>query len=112
MSPTVLVVEDYADLRSAIAATLMRGGEYACHTVRSAEAAVDLLRDHHYDTILLAPRLPISSDPVMHFLASTQPAELPKVVLMTDDDSDEPPPATRVLSKPFNHEELLAEVAR
>lgn len=111
MSPTVLVVEDYADLRSAIVATLVRG-DYACDNVRSAEAAIDLLRDHHYDTILLSPRLPICDDPVMHFLASSQPGELAKVVLMTDDDDDEPSPATRVLSKPFNHEELLAEVAR
>lgn len=110
MCPSVLVVEDYADLASTIVAALVRR-DYTCDKVATSEAAVALLRDHHYDTILLAPRLPISDDPVMHFLASTQPGELPKVVLMTSGDSDEAP-GTRVLSIPFNDEELFAEVGR
>jgi DNA-binding response OmpR family regulator len=111
MRPSVLVVEDYVDLASAIVAALVRR-DYRCDNVTTSEAAVDLLRDHRYDTILLAPRLPISDDPVMHFLASAQPGELAKVVLMTNDDGDEPAPGARVLSIPFNDEELLAEVGR
>jgi DNA-binding response OmpR family regulator len=110
MVQSVLVVEGYADLRSTIVAILKRG-DCACDNVRNAEAAVDLLRSHHYDTILLSPRLPISDDPVMHFLATSQPGELAKVVLMSEDDADEPLPG-RVLCKPFSDDQLLAEVRR
>jgi DNA-binding response OmpR family regulator len=112
MSHSVLVVEDYADLRSAIESTLVRG-DYACDTVDSGEAAVSMLRDHHYEAILLSPRLPIANDPVMHFLEEFQPDELTKVVLMFnpggEDDPD--PDHCRVLTKPFNRQELLATVA-
>jgi len=112
MNPSVLVVEDYADLRSAIASALAQG-DYACDTADCGETAVDLLRDHHYSAILLSPRLPITSDPVVHFLAQFQPDEMGKVVLMTNpgDEDDPDPGRCRVLTKPFNRQELLATVA-
>lgn len=106
MSPTVLVVEDYPDLRFAIADTLSRE-HYDCDCVGTSDAAIAKLREHRYEVILLAPRLPISSDPVMHFLQEHQPGEMPKVVLMTDPGvvSD-----CRTLSKPFNPSELLGKL--
>jgi DNA-binding response OmpR family regulator len=111
MSPSVLVVEDYADLRSAIVATLSRR-EYDCESVNTAEAAIDKLRKHQYETILLAPRLPITSDPVMHFLHEYQPEQLARVILMTSPEVDEglcdDPDDCRVLAKPFNNEQLFA----
>jgi DNA-binding response OmpR family regulator len=112
MSSSVLVVEDYADLRSAIASALAKG-DYACDTADCGETAVDMLRDHRYTAILLAPRLPISSDPVVHFLEEFQPEEMGNVVLMTapSDDADPDPGRCRVLTKPFNRQELLATVA-
>ena len=73
MSPVaVLVVEDYADLRTAIAQTLVRS-DYACDTATSAADAILKLRARHYGAILLAPTLPIKDDPVMQFLAGRAP---------------------------------------
>lgn len=107
----VLVVEDYADLNSAITQSLA-GDEYECTCVSTSEAAIEQLRSHHYEVILLAPRLPIKDDPVMHFLHEYQPEEIAKVILMTFPDEDAPEEDCRVLMKPFNREELFAELAK
>lgn len=110
MSNSVLVVEDYRDLCSAIAGTLERR-DIACDTATSAEDAIGKLRTHHYETILLAPRIPISSDPVMRFLHETQPEQMHKVILMTGPEIESADPDDcRVLHKPFNHDELLAKL--
>jgi DNA-binding response OmpR family regulator len=92
-------------------ATLARGA-YDCDSANTSEAAILKLREHHYETILLAPRLPITSDPVMHFLHQYQPDQVPNVILMTspevDDDPSDDPNDCRVLAKPFNNEQLFA----
>lgn len=106
---SVLVVEDYADLRSAIGDALARG-HYACDCVSSDEDAIARLRDRHYSVILLSPRIPISNDPVIHFLQEHQPEQMSKIVLMTDPDTA--PAAYRSLVKPFNREELLRQMPR
>ena len=108
MVQQVLVVEDYADLNSVIRASLP--GEYECTCVRTSEAAIEQLRTHNYSVILLAPRLPIKDDPVMHFLQEFQPQEINKVILMTDPDAGASEEHARVLLKPFNREELLRGV--
>jgi len=111
MSPVaVLVVEDYADLRSAIAETLVRH-HYACDTATNTEDAIVKLRERHYGAILLSPCLPIKDDPVMQFLATSQPEELPKVILMRDPSIDDEEDAGRSLLKPFNNEELFRKLA-
>ena len=108
MRSSVLVVEDYADLRSAIEATLVRR-DYACDVAASVDDAIVRLRDGQYEAILLAPTLPIKDDRVIRYLADNRPGELWKVILMTD-----PPEAFenryRVLAKPFNDEELFAKL--
>ncbi|MEA2165910.1 MAG: hypothetical protein QOK37_4037 [Thermoanaerobaculia bacterium] len=111
MSTSVLVVEDYPDLCSAIVETLARE-EYECESAANAEDAIVKLRAHQYEAILLAPRLPIRSDPVMRFLSESQPGEVHKVILMTDPPlGEEPEPdECRVLVKPFNNEELFAQL--
>lgn len=109
MAQQLLVVEDYADLGSAITAALP---DYACTTVRTADEAIKNLRTHQYDSILLSPRLPIKEDPVMHFLLENQPAEVRKVILMTYPDAETPIDECRVLMKPFGFEELVAELGR
>lgn len=107
----MLVVEDYADLRSAIAQTLVRK-DYACDAASSTDEAIGMLRQRHYGAILLSPRLPIKDDPVLQFLETSQPEELSKVILMRDpslddeDDSD-----CRSLLKPFNNDELFSKLA-
>ena len=113
MPQSILVVEDYADLRSAIVTALLRH-RYSCEQVKSSEEAIEKLRDKHYSAILLAPMLPISSDPVMHFLVEEQPDQLAKVVMMGDPEmEDDAGAADRpVLLKPFNDEQLCAQILR
>jgi len=111
MAQSVLVVEDYADLCSAIVATLRRS-EYACESATTAEAAIGKLRAHHFEAILLSPMIPIKNDPVMRFLQESQPEELHKVILMTAPDVEERAGSDdcRMLLKPFNNEQLFAEL--
>lgn len=112
MVQNVLVVEDYADLNSAITAAL--SDDYRCTSVRTAEDAIGELQANHYEVILLAPRLPIQNDPVMHFLHEHQPGEVGKVILMMapDDEDEAESEDCRVLMKPFNRDELVAEMAK
>lgn len=111
MSPSVLLVEHYADLCSAIRETLERR-EYSCDSAANSDDAIGKLRAKHYETILLSPTLPIQDDPVLRFLHDSQPGELPKVVLMTspgiDDETDTG--ECRILRKPFNNEQLFARL--
>lgn len=113
MTRSILVVEDYRDLRTAIAGVLSEN-DCVCECVDSGEA-IAKLRLNQYEAILLSPRLPISSDPVLHFLAEYQPAELAHVVVMQNPeagDEDETPDARlHILTKPFSRDELLAQLA-
>lgn len=111
MPRSILVVEDYPDLRAAIAGVLSRN-DYVCDCVGSGEA-IAKLRANHYQTIFLAPRLTISGDPVLRFIAENQPAELAHVVLMTEPGSEDEAADARchVLTKPFSREQLLASIA-
>lgn len=111
MSSSVLVVEDYTDLCSAIVETLVRS-KFDCESASSAEDAIGKLRAHHYETILLAPRMPIRTDPVMCFLNESQPGEVCKVILMTEPPigGEAEPEDCRVLVKPFANEQLFAQM--
>lgn len=107
MSPYVLVVEDYADLRSAIVAALVRS-HYDCDSAGSSEDAIVKLQKHDYAAILIAPKLPITDDPVMHYIAENRPDDMRKVIVMCD-------PATATpgcvqLEKPFTNSTLLARL--
>ncbi len=112
MTRSILVVEDYSDLRDAIAGVLSRNG-CVCDCVGTSDA-IDKLRTNHYEAIVISARLPIASDPVLHFLAEHQPAELNHVVVMQNPDGEEPdeePDArVHVLTKPFSSDELLKQV--
>ena len=106
MRPTVLVIEDYEDLRLAITQALERN-HYGCDAVKSSEDAIAALRDHEYEAILISPRLPIADDPVVHYLAEHRPGDVAKIIVMSD-------PATPtgqcrgLLEKPFTNQQLLA----
>lgn len=105
MSPSVLVIENYADLRSSIVEALERR-KFSCDSVSNSEDAVLKLRDNDYEAILIAPMVPIIDDPVIHYLAEHRPGEMRKVIVMSD-------PATptgdcgALLEKPFTNEQLL-----
>jgi CheY-like chemotaxis protein len=110
MPHSILLVEDYPDLRAAIAQMLARN-DYVCECVDS-DGAVEKLRANHYEAILIGPRLSISADPVLRYLTENQPAELEHVVVMTNPAADEELADARchVLKKPFSREQLLAMV--
>jgi CheY-like chemotaxis protein len=110
MRRSVLVVEDYPDLRAAIVDVLSRNG-CVCECAED-EAAIAKLRANRYEAILIGPRLTAKADPVLHYLIENQPAELDRVVVMTnptggDEDCDD---RCRVLTKPFSRDELLRQV--
>lgn len=105
MPASVLVVEDYADLRSAIATALARRN-CSCEEASNAGDAIGRLKEHSFSYILLSPSYPLSDDPVMAFLAQNQPDELHKVVLMADETADEYP----TLVKPFGEVQLMAKL--
>ena len=65
--PDILVVEDYAALRSALVSTLVRA-HYHCDGVRNSDDALVKLREHQYGAVLPTPRMPISEDPVVRFV--------------------------------------------
>ena len=113
MPHSILVVEDYPDLRTAIADVLSRN-DCVCDSVDSS-GAIAKLRSNHYETILIGPRLSISGDPVLHYLIENQPGELPHVVVMANPSHREEETADarcEVLTKPFSVEQLLALVVR
>jgi DNA-binding response OmpR family regulator len=107
---SILVVEDYVDLRNTIADLLTRNN-WVCDSV-DIDGAVEKLRSCHYEMILLGPRLSIADDPVLHYLAEYEPGELAHVVVMTNPVTEDESPDARcqVLPKPFSMEELLAAV--
>jgi DNA-binding response OmpR family regulator len=106
MVASVLVVEDYADLRSVIANALAKG-DYSCEAASNPDDAIGRLKRHQFSAILLAPKFPLDQDPVMQFLMQTQPGELHKVILMLDEAEADYP----TLVKPFGKAQLLAKVA-
>ncbi|MDQ3283325.1 MAG: hypothetical protein M3Q69_18150, partial [Acidobacteriota bacterium] len=87
MSRSILVVEDYPDLRSAIAELLSRN-DCVCEAVDS-DGAIAKLESAHYERILIGPRLSIAGDPVLDYLAEHQPAQMEHVVLMLNPAADE-----------------------
>ena len=107
MSPSILVVEDYEDLREAIASALSRA-EYECDCAKSSEDAIVKLRDHDYAAILIAPKLPIADDPVIHYLAANKPGEMRKVIVMSDPDTATA--GCALLEKPFTHADMIARI--
>jgi CheY-like chemotaxis protein len=107
MPRSVLVVEDYSDLRAAIVDVLSRNG-CVCDSAE-AGAAIEKLRENRYEAIFVAPTLPIGSDPVLSYLVTHQPNELAHVVVMTNpsDEAETFDSRCGVLEKPFSSDQLL-----
>ena len=109
MSPAVLIVEDYADLRLALTETLARHA-YTCDSASTVDEALRMLATHDYEAILLAPTIPIKDDRIVRYIEKERPDEVSKIILMTDPPEGGDEPHYRMLAKPFNNEELFAEL--
>ena len=109
MSPSVLIVEDYADLRLALTETLARHA-YTCDCAKTVEEALQMLQQREYAAILLSPTIPIKDDRIVRYIRDFRPAETAKIILMTDPPEDNEGPQYRTLAKPFNNEQLFAEL--
>lgn len=105
MSARILVVERYAELLSAILATLERR-HIDCDAADGPADAIRMLNARDYETVLLSPTLPIREDPVIRYLHEHHSRA--RIILMTDglEDTEE----CRILVKPFTVEELLTEI--
>ena len=99
MSPKVLVIEPFADLRVEIAAALRRE-HYTCDAVATAEEAAAQLDARPYEYVIVD--LHSTGD-----FASTVTASS-RVILLTEDDSYGGSHPT--LLKPFSRADLLSRV--
>ena len=80
MRSPVLVIEDYADLRLAILATLDRA-HYNGVGAATTEDAIRKLKAGNYSAIVLDPVADVRTDPVMMFLRDYQPEQVRKAVM-------------------------------
>lgn len=111
-----LVVENYSDLQMVISAT-MKQRRYRCDTARDADEAIELLKQKSYNTILVDVTWPVTTNPVIKFLADQQPAELKKVIIMTAFESaylgmEELKEICTFLRKPFSMDDLFTKLAQ
>ena len=101
MSPTVLVVESYPDLRAGIVDVLQRS-HFDCDAVATTGAATLKLREHDYAYVV------VDVDPSTEaFVRSLDPGA--HVILLSDDAREARTNDFAVLQKPFSRDELLAQ---
>ncbi|HYO78060.1 MAG TPA: hypothetical protein VE010_16495 [Thermoanaerobaculia bacterium] len=106
MSPQILVIESYADLRAGIVAALEHYA-YSCDAVASAEAAVLKLREHDYAYVVLDVDA-ASPQATREFVSALGEAN---VILISDSDPREPHSEhVAMLRKPFSRDELMAQL--
>lgn len=113
MKPTVLVVEDDADIREAVSVLLKDEGVTVAAAAHGLEG-LQLLG--HIDTprlILLDWRMPIvSGREFLEGLRSSPKMCTIPVVVMTADDEASPPGVSAILRKPFRVTQLLELLTR
>jgi two-component system, OmpR family, alkaline phosphatase synthesis response regulator PhoP len=116
MRPTVLVVEDDFATRESLRKILEAEGCQVDVAV-DGEKAVGCLAQHTYDVIVLDLALPkLSGTDVMEYIASTNPAQLSAIVVVTGLEATEIrklfPSIRETLSKPVMPTRLIASVRR
>ena len=116
-APTILIVEDHADMRGAVAVMLEREGFHVEEADNGAEAMTYLRSGAPLSAIILDLAMPVMSG--WDFLAACrQRADLrliPTVVLTglsIDETRRRELDGLTVFTKPFNFDELLAAVRR
>ncbi|HVG23471.1 MAG TPA: response regulator [Thermoanaerobaculia bacterium] len=116
MRPRILIVEDDLATREALRRILELEG-CDLDLVGDGEKAVGALAQRRYDAIILDIALPkMSGTDVMEYIASTTPAVLTSIVVVTGLDADEVrklfPEICETLSKPVMPGRLIASVRR
>jgi DNA-binding response OmpR family regulator len=100
MSPRVLIIEPYADLRAEIAAMLTRE-HYTCDAVSSPKHAMLALNRHAYKYVLM------EADSLDGELVSSLDPRS-RIILITENQHDAVVGADATLQKPFGRDELIA----
>jgi DNA-binding response OmpR family regulator len=108
MSPNVLVVEPYADLRAGIVAALQKLA-LSCDAVATAGDAVLKLHDHDYTYVVLD--IDETGGTSMDDLVSSLNAHENLILITDSDPRDVRSGDAAVLRKPFAREELIAHFA-
>jgi CheY-like chemotaxis protein len=116
MRPTVLVVEDDFATREALRKILEAEG-CTVEVAIDGEKAVGCLAQKTYDVVVLDLALPkLSGTDVMEYIASTNPAQLASIVVVTGLEGSEIrklfPTIRETLSKPVMPTRLIAAVRR
>lgn len=114
--PRALIVEDDNATREALRKILEREG-CDIDVAMDGEKAIGFLAQHRYEVIVLDIVLPkISGTDVMEYIASTTPAQLESVIVVTGLDVSEIrklfPGVCEALSKPVMPTRLLASFRR
>ncbi len=110
--PAILVVDDDADLRHALAEIFAAAG-YGVTTAANGKEALACLDEHRPDVILLDMMMPVMDGRqfLEGKLARPAVADVPVIVASASASSDEVVGALARVDKPCNVEELLRIVA-
>ncbi|MDQ3283349.1 MAG: response regulator [Acidobacteriota bacterium] len=116
MRPHVLVVEDDFATREALRKILESEG-IQVDVAADGEKAIGCFAQRRYDAVVLDLALPrLSGTDVMEYIASTDPARLASIVVVTGLEAAEIrmlfPTITETLSKPVMPTRLIAAVRR
>ena len=104
MRPSILVVENYYDLRTEIVAALQRE-HYPCESVRDGRTALLKLRENDYSYILIDDDEATDARSLLARLKA-EPSTREKIIVMSDFPDAELP----YLRKPFDSKALLARL--
>ncbi len=108
---SVLIVEDDADFRQALAQTLDDAG-FLVESADSVGASLDVLRAIHFDVVLTDYRLPDGTGlEILAHAAAERLLERTGAVLCTSDRQVVAPPGVTLLHKPVDSDALLLAVS-
>ncbi len=112
MPDQILVVDDDAAVRNAVAQTLLEGG-YGVEGASGGNEALEAMRERAPDLVLLDLMMPEMSgwDVLAQMAEIPQLASVPVLVLTALDQRRDLPPGRHVLHKPIESE-LLLDVVR
>jgi two-component system chemotaxis response regulator CheY len=112
--PRILVVDDDAEIRSVVGEILDYAG-YLVISAANGRAALDLVRTHRPDLILLDMRMPIMDGWAFASELAQQKLNVPVVVMTAARDAAASAAqigASASLAKPFDLDQVLAVVGR